>query len=645
MARRFDKFTQAYQHSAVPFVLAEVVTNGAGHMVDLICRFANPAAAELVGIPAESLKNRRFSHLGAPERLRALSPLADVAFSGSAASFSCQTVLGRRLSVTCYQLMYGVCGCILQAEGDAAQRRIPSPSEQAGQCAVVLELGPGGLRGLSCSPELSELAGYSHREFLKRFSDDFTPLVEPRDWPGLLQRLKDGAHAGQTVMGEFRLRRGEGGPIWVLLRAEPVSTGAVAVFSAAVEDIDRQKRGEAELKQARRELAAMQGQLRSLFDHMPGCWMLAQLSAEGEDVESLRVSRGLSELLGYSQTELQKKLLGDRFWRVHPDDREAYAAVLAAAADAAPVQRTVRIQRKGGDPLWLTVSASRLEQADGSALVWTSYADVTGQREAEDALRFHAELNELMLRRAGAVRIDYHLRSDTAQIDGFDPEGQHVRLTVPEYRKSMAESDTIHPDFRKTVAAEVRSACSKPKKSVLHYLGRYLSREYRWYEMSLVSLADVRGNVYRVIANAVDVTGDREAQSRFAAWEQAQSLRGRKALASIRLDLTADRVLDAAGVHPGVLRLLLGNTAQECFLGGQRGVPEAAQRERFASLFSRDALAGAFAQGCAHCLLEHLLRAEGLAPMTVRSAAELAENPQTHHVEAFYWIEGADSRD
>ena len=48
MARHLDKFTGAFQHSRIPFLLAEVITDGQGNMVDLICRFANrPETAPL----------------------------------------------------------------------------------------------------------------------------------------------------------------------------------------------------------------------------------------------------------------------------------------------------------------------------------------------------------------------------------------------------------------------------------------------------------------------------------------------------------------------------------------------------------------------------------------------------------------------
>ena len=53
MAKHLDKFTQPFRDSPIPFALAEILTNGSGEMVDLVCRFLNPAAAALLGLSPE----------------------------------------------------------------------------------------------------------------------------------------------------------------------------------------------------------------------------------------------------------------------------------------------------------------------------------------------------------------------------------------------------------------------------------------------------------------------------------------------------------------------------------------------------------------------------------------------------------------
>ena len=108
MAKHLDKFTNAFRNSRIPFLLAEVITDGQGTMVDLACRFANDAAGALLQIPAEELRGQRFTRSFPHQRLQKLRALESVAFSGSAASFIYDTNLGQTLSITCYQPMYGM---------------------------------------------------------------------------------------------------------------------------------------------------------------------------------------------------------------------------------------------------------------------------------------------------------------------------------------------------------------------------------------------------------------------------------------------------------------------------------------------------------------------------------------------------------
>ena len=69
MAKLLDKFTKPFQDSRIPFLLAEVITNGAGDMVDVVCRFSNEAAASQLNIPAVELRGSRFTRTFPAQRL------------------------------------------------------------------------------------------------------------------------------------------------------------------------------------------------------------------------------------------------------------------------------------------------------------------------------------------------------------------------------------------------------------------------------------------------------------------------------------------------------------------------------------------------------------------------------------------------
>ena len=147
MAKHLDKFTQPFRDSPIPFALAEILTNGAGEMVDLVCRFLNPAAAALLGLSRRrcraaacpsSGQSGRWSagaHAGRSFfRLLRLLPLCDRR--------------GQTLTVTCYQVMYGTVACLLDPRSGAGAQSGALPELLPG---ADLELNREGLRCLACA--------------------------------------------------------------------------------------------------------------------------------------------------------------------------------------------------------------------------------------------------------------------------------------------------------------------------------------------------------------------------------------------------------------------------------------------------------------------------------------------------------------
>jgi len=645
VARRFDKFTKPFQDSKIPFLLAEIVTNGSGEMVDLICRFLNEPAARLASSSPEEIQNHRFCQLYASGRLELFAPLAEVAFSGSSATFSYETLLGRRLRITCYQPMYGLAACILEEEtGDGPDIRPAGGMRRLSGSASILEVGRDGVHSVSFSQRLCELSGYSRRELLNRCAGELFQLVLPEDRNELLQILLDAAKSGIPAEHEFRLLCKDGQARWVALRAERLSAeGGTAVFHAILTDIDRWRACQDALTDVRRELAESQAQLERVFSEMPGGYALFSLPGEGKPAVPLRVSRGLAELTGYTPAELLRRLATSPYWRVHADDRDALAAALAAD-DGEPIRALFRFQQKGGAYHWLSLRAARRPDGDGASLLYAVFADVDDAQEERRRLQLQTELCGLLLTDTETVCVDYNPAADVAEMEIFRPEGQQLSRQIPEYRKSVSSSSTIHPDFRRLVQAQLRSACSKPQKGTFLYRGNYGNQDFQWHQASYVSLADRQGNVCRVILRARNISREKAEQERFGAalarWEASAS----GALASLRLDLSADRSLDLRSGSSYLVQILFGNSASECLAHFAENIPDETERLRCAALFSPDALRESYAQGESLVCAEHPFRtAEGMV-LWVRTQAELRRDPVSLHLEAALRTESIDAR-
>lgn len=646
VAKRLSKFTNAFQQSRIPFLLAEVITNGQGTMVDLICRFANKAAAALLQLPVEELQGQRFTRRFSSRQLAELKPLETVAFSGSTASFSYGTILGQTLSVTCYQPMYGMVCCILEPTREHGQTPDTLLAETLPCAAAVIELGRGGVRCFSFNQKLCALTGWNRTELLNQFAEDFSGLVEQSDWPDLLQALLDAARDGRLFDYEFRLRRKDAPSLWVDLRAEilPLGEGSYMIHALLL-DVSLRRRSQEQLSAAFQQATAAQDQLSALFNGLPDGYCLLRREAGGVALSPLFVSRGLSQLLGLPMTELTRQLTLDPLWLLSSGERDALSAAAAQARDAeGPLGHTCQLRLEGGAEIRVFLEAVWQPQPDGSCLVCAACFDRTADLKSHTELQFRAQLCDLLLDRSRTLSFDYDPISDTIRIERHNDTGHRITHVIEQYRTSLADASFVHPEDRKKLSAAVKRLSSRPGAETLEYRGNYDGQGWRWYRLSWIGLFDGQGNVTRLLGKGEDISQSKAAAQRFHTLVSHQKKLAPGILASARLDLAKDRILDAKGSSRHLTRVLFGNTADACLRHLRDNVPDDSQRQQFDALFRREALLAAFHQGASVFSLEHrFLTGEG-TPVWANTTVELAEDPDTLHITAFCTVSNIDGQ-
>lgn len=637
MAKHLDKFTSPFQESRIPFLLAEILTNGQGDMVDLVCRFANPAAGELLGADAAALKNARLLRRFPTLSLEPLRPLQQVAFSGSCASFSYTTLLGKPLRVTCYQPMYGMAACFLDSIREGGESTLP-PADQIPAAAAMLELSRSGVRILSCNEHLCTLTGWSRRELLDRFGQNLAGLADARDWTDLLQSLLDAARDGQPLSHEFRLMTQANTPRWVDLRGQPLHTReGVTVFYAVILDIDRQRRAERQLEQALTQLRSAQDRLSTLLEQLPvGCCLLRR--AHNGALATLRVSRELARMLGTDPETLLQLLRTDPLGLVPLQEREELSAAAArAAALGQPLRHVCRILRLDGSPLWISLLAAETAEHGGTGMIYVVCLDISAHKNLESEAEFRRQVCDLMMEGGPALVLDYDPDSDIARIDYRSATGHRTLRSVGGYLTQSAcmHSSRIHPEDQRRLAAAVRRAVERPAAESLEYRGDYDGNGWRWYSVTWLRQIDGAGNVTRLLGRAQDITARKAAAARFHQFKADQKNLAPDMLALARLDLTDDRILDAKGAGRRLKRVLFGNSADACLRHLRDNLPVSQERTAFDALFRRDALLTAFGQGTAHLRLEHEFLLQPDQSVRAETQIRLLEDPDTGNLTAF----------
>lgn len=226
------------------------------------------------------------------------------------------------------------------------------------------------------SPSVTRLLGWRPDELVGKPAADF---CHPDDQPVTDAVLAAGD--GQLVTSQRRLRRADGGHVWIESTAQliPGPTGEAEILSSA-RDITA-------LRNEQAALAATEAMQRTSLDSLEQGVALTDI-----DGQVKLLNRAGARLLGYSAEQLTELFQTGR-WEVYredgtvlpPDDRPIRHTLNTGEAVAAKV---VRWRRSNGDLITLRVTTEPVHDADGTMTgLVIAFADITAERVAEQAHR------------------------------------------------------------------------------------------------------------------------------------------------------------------------------------------------------------------------------------------------------------------
>ncbi len=187
------------------------------------------------------------------------------------------------------------------------------------------------------------------------------------------------ATPGESTALEFRVQHADGH--WVLLGAvvdDLRHDPAIAGIVIACRDVSERSRAQAELREAHERF-------RSAFEHAP-----IGMALIGIDGRLAQTNRALGHMLGRADDQL---LGASTITLTHPDDRERVATVLRRVVDGELADARVehRLVHVDGRPVWVTLTASLVRDAQGNPLYLVGQVeDVTEQRASGARLAHQA---------------------------------------------------------------------------------------------------------------------------------------------------------------------------------------------------------------------------------------------------------------
>lgn len=211
---------------------------------------------------------------------------------------------------------------------------------------------------------------------------------------------------------------------------------------------------------------------------------------------------------------------------VHPEDAEpTLEAWRSAVAERRPFVFEHRLRRHDGQWGHFSIRAIPVLGEDGGVQEWVGvHTDISEQRQAERRLQESEEQLRLATDAAEVGLWDVDPVSDTLY---WPPRVKAMFGIGPDAPVTLAEDflPRLHPEDRKRVAGAYEAATDPKRRAVYDVEYRTIGKEdrvVRWVAAKGRGLFDARGQCYRVIGTAMDITARKRAEH--AAAEQARSL-------------------------------------------------------------------------------------------------------------------------
>jgi two-component system cell cycle sensor histidine kinase/response regulator CckA len=248
---------------------------------------------------------------------------------------------------------------------------------------------------VDANPMLVSMLGYrSHRDLLA------AGVAVMGEGPGDREHWA-AATAGPepTASLEMRVRRADGGLMWVENTVRPVRdrAGDVVFFEGALVDATERRRAEDELRAARDRLGKVLGASSAV---------IFALRPDGDALRPVWVSENLTRVFGYRVEEA----LEPGWWlsRVHPADREQVAVDVRELLAESQLAREYRFRHANGTYRWILDERRLLtDEAAGTREVVSAWVDVTERKTLQQEL-VQAQKMESVGQLAGGIAHDFN---------------------------------------------------------------------------------------------------------------------------------------------------------------------------------------------------------------------------------------------
>ncbi|MDZ8109399.1 MAG: PAS domain S-box protein [Nostoc sp. DedQUE12a] len=259
--------------------------------------------------------------------------------------------------------------------------------------------------------------------------------------------------------------------------------------------------------QAQQRLRESQQFIERIAETTPGILYVYDLVKQ----QSVYVNSQVSQLLGYTQEQIQQ--MGIQFLPtlMHPEDLARFAGVfqeLGSSEENNIVENEYRMRHANGEWRWFfSRDTIFTRNPDGSPhqIIGTSF-DITERKQTEEQLRLSNERFQLAAAAVNCLIYDWDVENDKIErTEGLTKILGYSLKEIPTTHQWWKEQ--IHPEDRERLIAQFHSIiCANQNHYSVEYRARHKDQKYRYVLDQGVITRDVNGRVIRAVGSTTDIS-------------------------------------------------------------------------------------------------------------------------------------------
>ncbi len=391
-----------------------------------------------------------------------------------------------------------------------------------------------------------------------------------------------------------------------------------------------------ERRKAEQNLATVKAELEKTIDSIPSG--IAVFRERQGDISLVASNTFFRDIFGLSGKEAQNCSIENFLKRaVFKDDWEtalrSFKELFSEKRSSNFVHRAAR--KRNGRFVWVYIEAGAIPQSDGSLIGYLSLTDISGQKEAEEALRASRERCELAIRGAKLTVWEYNIKTRTISA----PDSDLSRFGFEHEIKNVPDSllPIVMPEDRASFAAMYNDILEgKPVASGEYWLQQSRNETPYCEKVIYTVIRDTEGRPEKAYGISQDITSQKLEEEKYNRAMAKLLAISPETLGTYHLNLTKDICDQNLSVFPALTRLGSRISVDEFFGQAAQFIPSRKERSAFLRIFCLKNLLNCFKKGQTSISLEFRQKMPELADETHRVSGHLSitQNPKTGDIEA-----------